>query len=108
LLVGLAMFGQLVGYNYFAGIFYSTTGSKPEGRALAAGLHEATLAAGMAVGTILGGQLATAVDPRLPYVTAAVLLLVLLVAQVATYLLFGQVQPDVAAIAQERVVVEAR
>jgi hypothetical protein len=36
-LVGLTLLGQLVGYNYFSGLFYSTAGSPDERRALAAG-----------------------------------------------------------------------
>ena len=31
LLIGLALLGQLVGYNYFSGLFYSTAGSSHEG-----------------------------------------------------------------------------
>lgn len=81
LLVGLAMLGQLVGYNYFSGLFYSTAGSSHERRALAAGIHEATLAAGMAVGTIVGGVLGSLVNHRVPYLLAAAVMLTLLVAQ---------------------------
>ena len=33
LLAGLALLGQLVGYNYFSGLFYSTAGSPDERRA---------------------------------------------------------------------------
>lgn len=81
LLVGLALLGQLVGFNYFSGLFYGTAGSAPERRAWAAGLHEATLAAGMAIGTILGGALGSWIDHRAPYRLAAVVMGVLLVAQ---------------------------
>ena len=77
LFVGLALSGQLVGYNYFSGLFYSTAGSSHEGRALAAGIHEATLAAGMAVGTIVGGLVGTWVNHRLPYLLAAAVMVVL-------------------------------
>lgn len=83
LLAGLALLGQLVGFNYFSGLYYSTAGSRPEGRALAAGIHEATLAAGMAVGTILGGMLGTWVNHRVPYVLAAGVMATMLGAQVA-------------------------
>ena len=81
LLIGLTLLGQLVGYNYFSGLFYSTAGSSHERRALAAGIHEATLAVGMAVGTIVGGVLGTLVNQRVPYLLAAVVLLVMIVAQ---------------------------
>jgi MFS family permease len=81
LLIGLALLGQLVGYNYFSGLFYSTAGSRHEQRALAAGIHEATLAAGMAIGTIVGGVLGERVSPRMPYVLAAAVILVLIAGQ---------------------------
>jgi len=81
LLIGLALLGQLVGYNYFSGLFYSTAGSSHERRALAAGIHEATLAAGMALGTIAGGALGSLVSQRMPYLLAAVVILVLIVVQ---------------------------
>jgi MFS family permease len=85
LLLGLALLGQLVGYNYFAGLYYSAAGSDNSKRALAAGIHEATLAAGMAVGTILGGALGSVIDQRMPYRMAAVVVLVLMTAQCAAW-----------------------
>ncbi len=71
LMLGLALLGQLVGFNYFAGLYYSTAGSSTERRALAAGIHEATLAGGMAVGTIVGGLMGTWMGHRVPYYMAA-------------------------------------
>jgi len=81
LLAGLALLGQLVGYNYFSGLFYSTTGSPNERRALAAGIHEATLAGGMAIGTMAGGILGSMAGHRMPYIVAAVMMLALIVVQ---------------------------
>ena len=81
LLVGLALLGQLVGYNYFSGLFYSTAGSPDERRALAAGIHEATLAGGMAIGTMAGGILGSVGGRRMPYVVAAVVMLALTLVQ---------------------------
>ncbi|MDA1054396.1 MAG: MFS transporter, partial [Planctomycetota bacterium] len=81
LLAGLTLLGQLVGYNYFSGLFYSTAGSSHERRALAAGIHEATLAVGMSIGTIVGGVLGTLVNQRVPYLLAAAVLLVMIVVQ---------------------------
>ncbi|MEX0728490.1 MAG: MFS transporter [Planctomycetaceae bacterium] len=81
LLIGLTLLGQLVGYNYFSGLFYSTAGSSNESRALAAGIHEATLAAGMAVGTIVGGALGSLYGHRVPYVMSAAVLLTLVAVQ---------------------------
>lgn len=85
LLVGLGLVGQLVGFNYFAGLFYSTTGSARQGRALAAGIHEATLASGMACGTLVGGWLGASVHARAPYPMACVVLLIGAGAQVLAY-----------------------
>lgn len=83
LLAGLVLLGQLVGYNYFSGLFYSTAGSSRERRALAAGIHEATLATGMAIGTIMGGTLGSLVNHRVPYLLAALVMLLLVAAQTA-------------------------
>jgi len=85
LLLGLALLGQLVGYNYFSGLFYSTAGSSHERRALAAGLHEATLAMGMAIGTLLGGFLGTRVNQRMPYLMAALVVVVLMAVQTVAW-----------------------
>ncbi len=85
LLIGLTLLGQLVGYNYFSGLFYSTAGSSHERRALAAGIHEATLAVGMAVGTIVGGVLGTLMNQRVPYLLAAAVLLVMVVVQAVAW-----------------------
>lgn len=81
LLAGLTLLGQLVGYNYFSGLFYSTAGSSHERRALAAGIHEGTLAAGMAIGTIAGGVLGSLVGRRMPYILAASVMVALIFVQ---------------------------
>jgi len=85
LFIGLALLGQLVGYNYFSGLFYSTAGSSHDRRALAAGIHEATLAAGMAIGTVVGGVLGSLAGHRMPYLLAAAVVLVLLAVQSAAW-----------------------
>lgn len=85
LFVGLALLGQLVGYNYFSGLFYSTAGSAQQRRALAAGIHEATLATGMAIGTLVGGLLGSWVNERLPYLSAAGVMLLLIAVQSAAW-----------------------
>ena len=72
LLAGLALLGQLVGYNYFSGLFYSASGNPAQNRALTAAIHEATLAAGMAVGTTVGGALGNLAGHRVPYLLGAV------------------------------------
>ncbi|MDA0657633.1 MAG: MFS transporter [Planctomycetota bacterium] len=85
LLAGLILLGQLIGYNYFSGLFYSTAGTKDEGRAMAAGVHEATLATGMATGTVMGGILGSYVDFRAPYILAAVVLVAIILLQVVVW-----------------------
>ena len=77
LFIGLTLHGQLVGYNYFSGLFYSTAGSSQDGRTMAAGIHEATLAVGMSSGTVLGGVLGSQIGPRSPWFLAATVLLAL-------------------------------
>ncbi len=89
LFVGLALSGQLVGYNYFSGLFYSTAGSPHDGRTLAAGIHEATLATGMALGTIVGGVVGTW-NHRVPYLVGAGVLVVLMIAQMAAWCVWVQ------------------
>lgn len=100
LLIGLALLGQLVGYNYFSGLFYATTGSPHDGRALAAGLHEATLAGGMAIGTLAGGLAGTLFDPRVPYLLAAAAIVILVLVQLAAWYKWIGADP-IAAAAEE-------
>lgn len=85
LLAGLVLLGQLVGYNYFSGLYYSTAGSSHESRALAAGIHEATLATGMALGTVAGGVLGSLIDHRTPYLLGALVIVVLTAIQAAAW-----------------------
>jgi predicted MFS family arabinose efflux permease len=85
LAIGLALLGQLVGYNYFAGLYYSTAGSKHERRSLAAGIHEATLATGMALGSFVGGQLGAHVGQGTPYLLACAVMLGLMLVQYAAW-----------------------
>ncbi len=85
LLGGLVLLGQMVGYNYFSGLYYATLGSSDENRAWAAGVHEATLAAGMAVGTTLGGYLGSTGNFRVPYLFAAGVLVVLVGVQAVVW-----------------------
>ncbi|MBI3864559.1 MAG: MFS transporter [Planctomycetia bacterium] len=85
LLVGLALLGQLVGFNYFSGLYYSTAGSSHETRALAAGIHEATLAAGMSFGMVAGGLFGSLFGHRFPYQLAASVIAVLIAVQLAAW-----------------------
>jgi MFS family permease len=85
LLIGLALLGQLVGFNYFSSLYYSTTGAAQESRAFAAGIHEATLAAGMALGTLAGGYVGSLINNRLPYQLSAAVIGVLVVWQACVW-----------------------
>ncbi len=86
LLLGVTLHGQLVGYNYFSGLFYSTAGSVRSGRTLAAGIHEATLAVGMAAGTLTGGVLGSTLGKSTPWLLAAAVLSGLLLLQAAAWM----------------------
>ena len=85
LCLGLAALGQLAGYNYLAGLHYSTSGSVDERRGAASGMHEATLTMGMAAGSICGGLIAAAAGPRAPYMLAAGVVGLLAIAQAIMY-----------------------
>jgi predicted MFS family arabinose efflux permease len=94
--LGLAALGVLVGYNYFASLYYSTAGGGPERQGLVSGIHEASLGVGFAMGSIAGGlfaRLAEAFDQvlppllvqRSPYVLAISVIAALLVLQGRMY-----------------------
>lgn len=94
LLMGLGLLGQAVGFNYFAGLFYSTVGSSQATRTLSAGIHEATLAGGMAVGTTLGGTLGTMLNLRAPYLLAAIMIGVLAAIQAGVWWRWNRLAAD--------------
>lgn len=81
LVLGLAGVAVLVGHNYFASLYYSATRGGDEARGAAMGLHEATLTAGMAGGSIFGGILGAYAGVRAPYLLAAAVVFVLALVQ---------------------------
>ena len=96
--IGLGLFalGVLVGYNYFASLYYSTAGGGPKRQGMVSGIHEASLGVGFAMGSIIGGlfaRLTEAFDDvlpavliqRSPYVLAISVIVVLLVLQGRMY-----------------------
>lgn len=85
LAAGLALLAQLVGFNYFSSLYYSTTGSHDENRGAASGMHEATLALGQAFGSVLGGWTGLRWGDRSPYVLAAAAIIALLGVQTLWY-----------------------
>ena len=82
-LIGLGVFG---GYNYFASIYYSTTGSGDRGKGRASGMHEATLALGIAGGSLAGGVAGDALGPRAPYALAMCMIACMLAVQTAIFM----------------------
>ena len=84
--LALAALGQSTGYNYFASLYYSTTGSSDARRASASGIHEATLAIGLAGGSAAGGLIGHQVNIRASYVLAASVIAVLICVQITVYL----------------------
>ncbi len=85
LLVGLAAVGLLVGHNYFASLYYSTSGASEERKGAASGIHEATLGIGFAGGSLLGGVLGNLAGIRVPYLLAAGLIIALAGVQIFVY-----------------------
>jgi|ETNmetMinimDraft_15_1059895.scaffolds.fasta_scaffold01308_5 MFS family permease len=85
LVTGMALLGQLVGYNYFASLCYSTAGSPDESRGFMASVHEATLCIGMVTGTLAGGFIGETINSRGPYVLAASVVVLLAVVQILAY-----------------------
>ena len=86
LMLGLAGLAVLVGYNYFASLYYSTTGSSNAKRGFALGIHEATLLLGAASGAAFGGIAGTALaSVRIPYILAAMVVATMLTIQIALY-----------------------
>ena len=88
--LGIACLAQLSGFNYFASLYYSTAGSSHDRRGAASGVHEATLAFGMAGGCILGGLAGELGDLGTPYQLAAGVVLTLAVAQIFVYFRQGR------------------
>lgn len=94
--LGLAALGVLVGYNYFASLYYSMAGGGPKRQGLASGIHEASLGFGFAMGSITGGLFARLTEAfdhvlppiliqRSPYLLAISVITVLLAVQGRMY-----------------------
>lgn len=87
--VGLGCLGLLGGYNYFSGLYYSTSGTNEAG--FGGGIHEATLCLGLSGGSLLGGLAGQGFGARAPYVLGITVLLILYVFQVVVY--FRRIRP---------------
>jgi MFS family permease len=86
LALALAAISLLGGYNYFASIYYSSTGGTDEKRGFASGMHEATLGVGIAAGSFFGGLFGTFSGKRGPYILALAVFLFLIAVQIIIYL----------------------
>ena len=83
--LALAAAVQLIGYNFFSSLYYSTAGSVESQRGASSGWHEASLAMGFAVGAALGGWIGEQRGVRAPYLLAAGVILVLAVVQIVVF-----------------------
>jgi len=86
LLLGLSGIALLMGFNYFSGIYYGSSGHEEERRGFASGMHEATLGLGIAVGSAAGGLIGTVAGDRSPYLFAAGVIMVLYAIEAALFL----------------------
>ena len=86
LAAGLLALGVLIGYVYFASLFYSTAGARDDRRGLAGGIHEGTLGLGLAAGSLTGGMAGQVAGTRAPYWLSAAVIALLLLVQLAMVL----------------------
>ncbi|MBN1557084.1 MAG: MFS transporter [Lentisphaerae bacterium] len=86
LAAAMALLGVMLGFNYFASLYYSSTGAEDRAKGKASGFHEATFAAGIAAGSMIGGLAGRWFGPRGPYRLAAALVALLALAQLVMYL----------------------
>lgn len=82
---GVAALSAMMGYNYFAGLFYSARGNAPKKKGLAFGLNEASLGLGAAGGSFFGAIAVETLSSRAPFAIAASLVLTLIVVQTVAY-----------------------
>ncbi|MBM3786936.1 MAG: MFS transporter [Acidobacteria bacterium] len=85
LALGLMLTSPMIGYNYFAGIYYSTEAFGANRRGAASGMHEASLAIGGGAGALGGGIIGSLYGTRAPYQLCALLLAALVVSQWAIH-----------------------
>ena len=85
LTVGLVVLGGLLGFNYYASLYYSANSSTDSDRGSATGWNEATLALGFCGGSLFGGIAGEMAGNRAPLQLAAVVILVLLFLQVVVH-----------------------
>lgn len=85
LTLGLVLTALMLGYNYFASIYYSTRAFGPERKGMVSGIHEASLALGGGLGALGGGMIGAAYGVRAPYQICVVMLALFLALQWAIH-----------------------
>lgn len=91
---GLASLALLIGYNYFVGLYYGNEKPSRRGRGFASGMHQGTLAAGLAAGSLGGGIFGQFLGHRSPYVLGIAVLVLVMATQVLVIRRF-RVSPQV-------------
>jgi len=84
--MGVVLLSVLLGYNYFASLYYNRSGHVEGGKGAAFGLNEAFLSMGAGGGSLLGGWAASEMGQRAPFQIAAAVIVVGLCVQVAWFL----------------------
>jgi len=82
---GVAALSALMGYNYFASLFYNATGNTQQRKGRAFGLNEASLGLGAAGGSFFGGLAGADLGSRAPFLIGATLVATLFVVQAVAY-----------------------
>ena len=85
LCLGLGALSLMMGYNYFAGIYYTTTGSADERKGAANGIHEATIAMGFGCGSLIGGLIGQQFGVRTPYLLGAGVIVIMALVQLGMW-----------------------
>ena len=85
LALGVVLLSVLLGYNYFASLYYNRVAHDDRRKGAAFGLNEAFLSLGAGGGSLLGGWAATEWGQRAPFQLAAVLIAAALVVQVVWF-----------------------
>ncbi len=85
LMMGVAALSMLMGYNYFASLYYAAKGNSNNRKGFAFGLNEASLGLGAAVGSYAGGLAASGLATRAPFFIGSGLVLALLFVQTFAY-----------------------
>jgi MFS family permease len=88
-MIGIAALSLLMGYNYFASLYYSSCSSAESKQGRAFGLNEASLGLGAAGGSLIGGIAAGSLGSRAPFAIATALVIFLLVTQIIVYAATG-------------------